>query len=1476
MLSRSILSWLVLLNLATVTRSEHYHIVPVDSIDLCDGYGNGTCFTLEQLVQTDLLSGGDNLTLSFLPGDHVLTEQLLIHNFSHVQITGQNTSTTVVGFHSNGAIRFVSITKLNIERLGFVGPNVGPQNSHQGLIIDGANDVYIKDCYFSDFVLVNQAENHHVKITNTPTATVESILFMNNIGRALHVEADDVYITNSEFTRNDGGAVYIKSNNALINNTEFNYNSAENGGAIEVVSGTVVITWCNFTNNKAVQLGGAIHVDSGSVSISNSELTNNSADYGSGGAIDVVSGSVSISNSELTNNSARAYGGAINVTSGSVSISNSELTNNSADYKGGAISVGSGSSVSISNSELTSNSAGYKGGAISVGSGSSVSISNSELTSNSAGYKGGAISVGSGSSVSISNSELTHNSAVYDGGAIVVFSGSVSISNSTLTHNRANRGGVIHVFPSSTLIINNTDITNNMASLNISQSNVTFTGMNVVSNNGRPIYAFNSRIEFNGPTTLSNNHGVFGGAISADQSQIFINTEGVIITNNTATYGGGIFLRESTLVVNVPIKIYHNTAQDGGGIYAYSSRVDFQSVQMVGAYGQRLPPNKQSEIAHNIAENGGGIHAVSSTIKLTQSHVNIDSNTANTSGGGVYLQQSSKLYLFKTNKERTQDRYVKLIINNNLAQYGGGIFVADNTQSGACRGGATEDDATQTIFADCFIQTIKLYESGLNESRSDSNYFNTFMTDNTATRSGANIYGGLLDRCTVSQNAEYESSNELDYIKKTVKSSIEPLSISSRPVQVILCNYSQYDYGSTKKGHTFTISVMAVDQVGNPMNATIRSSVVSESGRDRFKEGQAKHEIGNQCTELEYNVFSQDNSAQVELYAEGPCNNMGISKQLINISFELCTCPSGLKPIHIECKCDCDPDLQQGYQITNCSEENGTIKLESDNNIWIEVINTTNKTGYVVSNCTFDYCVQKPFNISLSNPDKQCAYNRRGVLCGECEPGLSLVLATSNCKECSHLYLLLLIPFALAGILLVALILVLNITIATGNIHGLIFYANIVAANRAIFFSSLNNFLTVFVSWVNLDLGIETCFYNGMNSQGKVLLQLVFPAYLFLLMFFIIILSKYFDLFATLLSNRNPVAALGTLVLLSYSKLLRFVIAALQHRVLDYPDGKSDIVWLFDGNVQYFARDHLPRFVAAAIILFAGGLFTVLLFFGQWFPRCSKVMIWTKNTKYTGFMDAYHAPFTPKHRYWVGLLLFALIIHNLVAAMALDTYLPILSAGVLSVGLIVWKLLNNRLYKSKFCDSLETLYLFNVFILSFGTSYVKDTNKDQSALANTSMAISFTLFVTTLCYHFYQFILKKSNTWLKIEDTIRNLRAGAADMRLRRANNAREMYQLVADENDEDELLEAVDDYEQRDTLNPPYTDGAVEEADPDRYITPPIIRPATRPDQLRLSYMDELAPLTTEDYRPAPPPPRVNHRPAVTHTEIGPIRNEV
>ena len=58
-----------------------------------------------------------------------------------------------------------------------------------------------------------------------------------------------------------------------------------------------------------------------------------------------------------------------------------------------------------------------------------------------------------------------------------------------------------------------------------------------------------------------------------------------------------------------------------------------------------------------------------------------------------------------------QQYHVRLMINNNSAQYGGGIVVADDTQRSACRGGATETDATQCWLAslNCIHGTRRIY-----------------------------------------------------------------------------------------------------------------------------------------------------------------------------------------------------------------------------------------------------------------------------------------------------------------------------------------------------------------------------------------------------------------------------------------------------------------------------------------------------------------------------------------------------------------------------------------------------------------------------------------------------------------------------------------------------------------------------------------------------------------------------------------------
>ena len=76
----------------------------------------------------------------------------------------------------------------------------------------------------------------------------------------------------------------------------------------------------------------------------------------------------------------------------------------------------------------------------------------------------------------------------------------------------------------------------------------------------------------------------------------------------------------------------------------------------------------------------------------------------------------------------------------------------------------------------------------------------------------------------------------------------------------------------------------------------------------------------------------------------------------------------------------------------------------------------------------------------------------------------------------------------------------LHLTVAAGTLHGLIFYTNIVAANHHILFPQTpNNPASIFIAWLNLDLGIQTCFYSGMDVYAKTWLEFVFPVYIWVI-----------------------------------------------------------------------------------------------------------------------------------------------------------------------------------------------------------------------------------------------------------------------------------------------------------------------------------------------------------------------------------------
>ena len=175
------------------------------------------------------------------------------------------------------------------------------------------------------------------------------------------------------------------------------------------------------------------------------------------------------------------------------------------------------------------------------------------------------------------------------------------------------------------------------------------------------------------------------------------------------------------------------------------------------------------------------------------------------------------------------------------------------------------------------------------------------------------------------------------------------------------------------------------------------------------------------------------------------------------------------------------------------------------------------------------------------------------------------------------------------------------------NNQRLIFYANIIRASHSIFFEpeTGSSFLGIFIAWLNLDFGIETCFYNGLDAYAKTWLQFVFPLYIWLMVITIIVVSHYSTTVSRLTPN-NAHQVLATLFLLSYTKILQTVIMAFSFTVLVYPDGFVKRVWLYDGNVEFLAGKHIPLFTVTLLVFILLSVpYTLSLVNIQWLQRFS-------------------------------------------------------------------------------------------------------------------------------------------------------------------------------------------------------------------------------------------------------------------------------
>ena len=422
--------------------------------------------------------------------------------------------------------------------------------------------------------------------------------------------------------------------------------------------------------------------------------------------------------------------------------------------------------------------------------------------------------------------------------------------------------------------------------------------------------------------------------------------------------------------------------------------------------------------------------------------------------------------------------------------------------------------------------------------------------------------------------------------------------------------------------------------------------------------------------------------------------------------------------------CDCDPVFST--YTDKCYIDHSAIEYSA--NTWITVHTSyTNNTEYLISNCPMDYCLPYSSKINLLYPDTQCQFNRTGILCSQCQHPFSMVFGSSRCIKCNNLYIILIsIIVITAGIILVVLLYLLNLTVTNGTINGIIFYANIVSINDSVFLVNDNVFkpLRVFISFVNLDLGIETCFYNGMDSYAKMWLQLFFPSYLIIIAVSIIIASRY-SLRILRLTYTRSLPVLATLFLLSYTGVLRVVLTVLfsYSTIIHLPSGNQQLVWSIDASVPLFGLKFTILFITCLVLFLLLIPFNIIL-------STRYLLQFKMINRFKPLLDTFQGPYKDKYYYLVAV---HITIRSFLFAMyAFQRSLKLILSTML---LMIFSICSGyvRPHKNKLVNIQELLLLLNLTIM-YAVSY-QTSEKVFSIVTNIMISLTFIQLFIIVLYH---------------------------------------------------------------------------------------------------------------------------------------------
>ena len=762
---------------------------------------------------------------------------------------------------------------------------------------------------------------------------------------------------------------------------------------------------------------------------------------------------------------------------------------------------------------------------------------------------------------------------------------------------------------------------------------------------------------------------------------------------------------------------------------------------------------------------GYGLMLENSQLEL-QGYNEISNNAygrARGGGGGIYMSSDSQLLLVRNS-------HLNVSANTGML-YGGGIHVSH----------AGRSIQTLNEFVDCYVykltcpgwcffQFVNSDGQYVNETEIPEHNATVTLLRNTATLGGNNVFNGHFQNCSLqTAHGTIPAGEELICSVFHQYPPMEEEVIPSFPYAICLCNGDELN---CIRSHTLVIETYPVEQI--PIIVCVKGDwqqVVQVMFRVTENETMHQTSIMNCTTVYTLESLGPDSSHVLTLEASLAGGNANLKRNLVVQVYN--SCSTGLQ-FDYKHGCVCNAILKlHGF---NCAIRTNTTTYKSGQpNYWIG----TKENHLLFSpNCPSPYChsdtLQHGLSLDENRVNEQCKNGRRGLLCSECPSGYSSVFGLFKCKECSSVWLLQLPLYAFAGIFIIAILFLFNLTLLQGTIMGVVLYTNIMRLMADNIQERAWGPLFFILSVLNLEYGAGVCFFDGMDEFWKALLQFAFPFYLFTLLIVIIIITHkcgYRMFRKARFIARRAVPVLATIMLLTYTSLVNAVIAPLRYTTLYNADStQGEVVWLYQPSLPFFGGRHLVLGVLSiAVTLLYLIPFTFTMLFGDLMRRYFH-KLW-----FSHFMDVLHGTFRWPLGFWIGLrLLVRVILMGIYISTKANTatYCTVIIVGTLLVAQLLVRPFREpiqfrksahvhpnptnlspqrikcyrglkQFFRTYHTPLLDTLFVLNIVISSativFGYNVDEKQKNLSKAGVNVLILLALAQFAAILVYHAYNF-----------------------------------------------------------------------------------------------------------------------------------------